>query len=170
MDESTIPADAERVRFMRRAIELARHAVISGDGLPFGAVIVRDGQIIAEGWNRSGVEVDTTAHAEMVAIHRGCQSQRCPTLAGCDMYASAQPCPMCTAAAYLAGIQAVYFGASYDVVTLLAPELDVQPIAAALALPPDRRPIPERPLLVDEGRLVFEKYARGLLRSEKTTG
>lgn len=151
---------AESLRFMRRAIELARHAVDSGEGLPFGAVIVRDGQIVAEGWNRSLVESDTTAHAEMVAIRRGCQGQRSLTLDGCEMYASAQPCPMCTSAIYLARMKVVYFGASYDDVTQLVPALDVQPIAAALAQPWDQRPIPESRLLIDEARQVFEEYAK----------
>ncbi len=146
-------------RFMARAIELARHAVASGDGLPFGAVIVRDGEIVVEAWNRSAVRTDTTAHAEMEAIRAASAKLKSRTLDGCTMYASAQPCPMCTAGQYLARIERVYFGASYDDVTKLIPSLDVQPIAAALALPYDARPIPESQLLADEARRVFEDYA-----------
>jgi len=160
MESAGSSASVDHFRFMRRAIELARHAVDSGEGRPFGAVIVRNGQVIAEGWNRSAAESDTTAHAEMVAIRLGCRGQHSLTLDGSEMYASAQPCPMCTAAIYLAGMKAVYFGTSYEEVTRLVPELDVQPIAAALTHPWDQRPIPESRLLVDEARRVFEDYAK----------
>lgn len=156
MPNVSLSADEQ---FMARAIELARHAVVSGDGLPFGAVIVRQGEIVAEGWNRSRLRTDTTAHAEMEAIRAACASLKSTTLDGCVMYASAQPCPMCTAAQYLARIERVYFGASYEDVANLVPSLDVQPIAAALALPYDARPITESRLLPDEARRVFEEFA-----------
>ncbi len=83
-----------QVRFMRRAIALARRGSTAGDGGPFGAVIVRDGRIIGEGWNRVIATRDPTAHGEMVAIRDACRQIGNISLEGCDLYTSGQPCPM----------------------------------------------------------------------------
>lgn len=98
--------------FLTRAVELARHGSERGEGGPFGAVIVRDGRIIAESWNRVVVSHDPTAHAEISAIRLACTGLGVFHLTGCTLYASSEPCPMCLAAAYWARITRVVFANS----------------------------------------------------------
>lgn len=98
--------------FLARAVELARRGSESGDGGPFGAVIVRDGQIVAEGWNRVVVSHDPTAHAEIGAIRTACTGLGHFHLHGCTLYASSEPCPMCLSAAYWARIERIVFANS----------------------------------------------------------
>lgn len=99
-------------QFLARAIELARHGSESGEGGPFGAVIVRDGKIIAEGWNRVVASHDPTAHAEISAIRTACTGANSFHLHGCTLYASSEPCPMCLSAAYWAHIDRIVFANS----------------------------------------------------------
>ncbi len=99
-------------RFLARAIELAEHAARSGEGGPFGAVIVRDGKIVAEGWNRVVASHDPTAHAEIGAIRAACAEVGHFHLPGCTLYASSEPCPMCLSAAYWARIERIVFANS----------------------------------------------------------
>ena len=99
-------------QFLARAIELARHGSESGEGGPFGAVIVRDGKIIAEGWNRVVASHDPTAHAEISAIRTACAGANSFHLHGCTLYASSEPCPMCLSAAYWAHIDRIVFANS----------------------------------------------------------
>lgn len=98
--------------FLARAVELARLGSESGDGGPFGAVIVHDGRIIAESWNRVVASRDPTAHAEIGAIRSACASRRHFHLDGCTLYASSEPCPMCLSAAYWARIERIVFANS----------------------------------------------------------
>lgn len=98
--------------FLARAIELARQGSEGGQGGPFGAVIVRDGKIIAEGWNRVVASHDPTAHAEISAIRSACISSGDFHLTGCTLYASSEPCPMCLSAAYWARIERIVFANS----------------------------------------------------------
>lgn len=99
-------------RFLARAIELAERAARSGEGGPFGAVIVRDGKIVAEGWNRVVASHDPTAHAEIGAIRSACAALGHFHLPGCTLYASSEPCPMCLSAAYWARIERIVFANS----------------------------------------------------------
>jgi len=99
-------------QFLARAIELARQGSASGEGGPFGAVIVRDGRIIAEGWNRVVASRDPTAHAEIGAIRSACVGLGHFHLHGCTLYASSEPCPMCLSAAYWARIERIVFANS----------------------------------------------------------
>lgn len=94
--------------FMRRAIELSESSVDAAGG-PFGAVIVRDGEIIAEGTNRVTLDNDPTAHAEVRAIREACDRLNTFDLGGCEIYASCEPCPMCLGAIYWARIRRVYY-------------------------------------------------------------
>jgi guanine deaminase len=103
------PANPE---FLRRAIALATENVLSGAGGPFGAVIVRDGRIVGEGVNTVTAAHDPTAHGEVNAIRAACKALGTFSLAGCQLYTSCEPCPMCLAAAYWARIDAIYYGAS----------------------------------------------------------
>lgn len=105
-------ANAPNPEFMRRAITLATENVISGRGGPFGAVIVRDGAIVGEGANSVTETYDPTAHGEVNAIRAACRLLRMFTLAGCELYTSCEPCPMCLAASYWARLDAIYYGCS----------------------------------------------------------
>lgn len=99
--------------FMRKAIELSRRASIAEKtGGVFGAVIVKDGKIIAEGYNHVKKENDPTWHAEIQAIREACKKLGTPHLEGCVLYTSAECCPMCLAAAYWAHIDHIYYGAT----------------------------------------------------------
>lgn len=97
-------------RFMRRAIELSRTHMHNGAGGPFGAVVVKDGKIIGEGWNQVTSTNDPTAHAEMVAIRAATKNIQNFDLHGAVLYTSCEPCPMCLAASYWARISTIYFG------------------------------------------------------------
>ena len=96
--------------FMARAIQLSIDNVHSGLGGPFGAVVVKDGAIIAEGANQVTSTNDPTAHAEVCAIRNACKKLGLFDLEGCEIYTSCEPCPMCLAAAYWARLDAVYYG------------------------------------------------------------
>jgi len=100
-------------QFMERAVELSLQNVREG-GQPFGAVLVKDGTIIAEGVNELHKVQDVSGHAEMLAIRRAQQKLNTDNLAGCIMYASGEPCPMCLSAMYLAGIESAYYCASLE--------------------------------------------------------
>ena len=99
--------------FMKRAIELSRHAsIVEKSGGVFGAVIVKDEKIIAEGYNQVIKQHDPTWHAEMHAIKEACKKLKTPHLTGCVLYTSAECCPMCLSAAYWAHIDHIYYGAT----------------------------------------------------------
>ena len=97
-------------RFMQMAIELATGNVRSGAGGPFGAVIVRDGVVIATGANQVTSTNDPTAHAEITAIRNACRELKTFELKGTEIYSSCEPCPMCLAAILWARCDALYFG------------------------------------------------------------
>lgn len=101
-------------RFLERAIELAQQGMERGLGGPFGAVVTRGDQILAEGCNQVTTALDPSAHAEVVAIRAACQALKSFTLAGCEIYCSCEPCPMCLATIYWARLDRVYFAASRD--------------------------------------------------------
>src|SRR5260370_3460586 len=96
--------------FMARAIQLSVENVRSGRGGPFGAVVVKEGSVVAEGVNQVTAMNDPTAHAEVLAIRQACQKLGFFELRGCDLYTSCEPCPMCLGAIYWAPIDKVYFG------------------------------------------------------------
>lgn len=98
-------------QFMRQAIQLAVENIKNGGG-PFGAVIVKDGKVIATGVNRVTANNDPTAHAEVCAIRAACEALGTFTLEGCDIYSSCEPCPMCLGAIYWAHLDHLYYGAN----------------------------------------------------------
>jgi len=97
---------------LRRAIQLAQENIASGRGGPFAAVIVLDGEVIAEGANSVTSTNDPTAHGEVNAIRNACQALGTFSLAGCEIYTSCEPCPMCLAAIYWARLGAIYYGSN----------------------------------------------------------
>ena len=101
-------------KFMKMAIELARQNVILGKGGPFGAVVVKDGEVVASAMNEVISNDDPTAHAEVMAIRRACASLKSYQLDGCEIYTSCEPCPMCLGAIYWARPDRVYYAATRD--------------------------------------------------------
>ncbi|NLA15404.1 MAG: nucleoside deaminase [Bacteroidales bacterium] len=100
--------------FLTLAAEEAIQSVTNNLGGPFGAVIVQNGQVIGKGTNRVTSTNDPTAHAEIVAIREACRNTKSFHLSGAVLYTSCEPCPMCLAAIYWAGIQTVYYGADKE--------------------------------------------------------
>jgi tRNA(Arg) A34 adenosine deaminase TadA len=98
--------------FMREAIALSIEKMEAGEGGPFGAVIVKDGQIIGRGWNCVTSANDPTAHAEVMAIRDTCRRLGTFDLSGCEIYSSCEPCPMCLAAIYWARLDRLFFAAT----------------------------------------------------------
>lgn len=97
-------------RWMHRAIELARDGINQGAGGPFGAVVVRNGLIIGEGWNRVIELNDPTSHGEIMAIRDACTKLGSYSLVGCEIYTTGQPCPMCLGAIHWARLERIYYG------------------------------------------------------------
>jgi len=142
--------------FMSRAIELAIENVRSGRGGPFGAVVVKHGTIIAEGANSVTTTNDPTAHAEMTAIRAACRVLADFQLAGCDIYTSCEPCPMCLGAIYWARPARVFFACTAG--DAAAEGFDDSFIYQQLWLPPDQRKIPMAPLMREEALAAFRAW------------
>ncbi len=151
-------------RFMRRAIELAARAGLKyGTGGPFGAVIAKDDQIVSEGMNRVLASHDPTWHGEMEAIRLACITLQSSQLTGCTLYTSSEPCPMCLAASYWAGIEHIYFSATVEETNKYG-KFDNRFLYRELALPVAERKIPLLRLLPDEAVEVWKKYQEKLTR------
>ena len=149
-------ADDPRLAFMRRAIELSRLKMRAGEGGPFGAVVVHDGRIIGEGWNRVLATRDPTAHAEIVAIREACQRLGRFSLDGAEIYATAEPCPMCLGAILWARIKRLYYGNTR--LDAAAIGFDDAAFYDEVARPPEQRTLPSQRLLADEARVVFAEW------------
>ncbi|TPJ38579.1 nucleoside deaminase [Mesorhizobium sp. B2-6-5] len=108
---------------MRRSIELSREALSEPGCKPFGAVVVKGGKIIGEGFNRAVVNFDPTSHGEVEAIRDACRHQGSIDLSGCDLYTSCEPCPLCVSAMRMAGISRVFYAASIESATRAIPDL-----------------------------------------------
>ncbi len=99
----------DKNRFMQMAVDLSQYALDSKSGGPFGAIIVKKGRIVGSSGNRVFANCDPTAHAEVMAIRDACKNLESTDLTGCEIYTSAEPCPLCTAAIYWSKIEAVYY-------------------------------------------------------------
>ncbi len=143
--------------FMREAIALARTNVESG-GRPFGALLVRDGRVLARAVNEVNQTKDPTAHAELLAIRKASQSLGSASLSGCVVYASGHPCPMCLAAMYLCGIQGAYFAYSNEEGEPFG--LSTAPIYAQLAREPQARSLALRPLRPAGEHGLYDEWRR----------
>lgn len=143
-------------RFMSRALELAAENAASGHGGPFGAVIVRDDEIIAEGVNLVTSANDPTAHAEVVAIRRACASIGQFQLTGCELYTSCEPCPMCLGAIYWARPAAIYYAATHK--DAAAVGFDDSFIYQQTRMKPAERAIPMLRLLAEVADKPFRAW------------
>ena len=142
-------------KFLRKAIALSIKNIDSGGG-PFGAVIVKDGQIIASGVNRVTILHDPTAHAEIVAIRRATKKLQTFDLSGCQIYSSCEPCPMCLGAIYWAHLDALYYGNSK--MDAENSGFDDSFIYEELNLKPINRKLKSLQYLHDEALVAFEKW------------
>lgn len=141
---------------MLEAIKKAEENIISGTGGPFGAVVVRDGKIIAAVSNRVTSTNDPTAHAEVVAIREACKALDTFDLNGCEIYASCEPCPMCLGAIMWARIDKLYYAA--DRVDASRAGFDDELFYTELSLPLEKRMLHPTQLLQNEANEVFEKW------------
>ncbi len=141
---------------MREAIRLSRQKMQAGAGGPFGAVVVRNNEIIARGWNRVTSANDPTAHAEVTAIRAACKKLRTFQLDDCELYTSCEPCPMCLAAIYWARFQKVFFANSRKDAAQI--QFDDDLIYREVARPISRRRIPMTQLLRPEALKVFAEW------------
>ncbi|WP_158943795.1 nucleoside deaminase [Granulicella sp. S190] len=144
--------------FMQRAIALATDNVTSGRGGPFGAVIVRDGEIVATGANLVTATNDPTAHGEIVAIRNACTTLASFQLTGCHIYTSCEPCPMCLAAIYWARCEAIFYGSC--AADAAAAGFDDAFLYGEMKLPIDLRQIPAINLLPEEAILSFVAWRK----------
>lgn len=141
---------------MRRAIALALENVSSGRGGPFGAVIVKNGDVISEAVNTVTSDNDPTAHAEVNAIRAACRKLGTFQLDGCDIYTSCEPCPMCLGAIYWSRPRAIYFGAGND--TAAQAGFDDSEIYRQVRSPFSARSIPMQELLPGEAAAPFTAW------------
>jgi tRNA(Arg) A34 adenosine deaminase TadA len=142
---------------MRRAIALSLEKMQAGSGGPFGAVIARHGEIVAEGWNQVTSSNDPTAHAEVVAIRRACEALGRFDLSDCEIFTSCEPCPMCLAAVYWARLSRIHFG--NDRVAAAAIGFDDDFLYREVPKPIAERSIPTEQLLPAEAQLAFDAWA-----------
>ncbi len=142
--------------FMRQAIRLATENVTSGRGGPFGAVVVKDGVVIASGANHVTASNDPTAHAEVTAIRNACQALGTFVLDGCEVYTSCEPCPMCLAAIYWARCAAVYYG--NDAEDAAKAGFDDAYLYDEMKKPRSERKMPSSLLLGDEAWESFQAW------------
>ena len=145
----------EKEFYMRRAIALAVDNVKNGGG-PFGAVIVKDDQIIAEGVNRVTSQHDPTAHAEVQAIRAACRKLETFDLEGCEIYSSCEPCPMCLGAIYWAHLSHLYFAGTK--VDAAEAGFDDAFIYQELSLEIHERKLPTETMMHDEALAPFKEW------------
>lgn len=143
--------------FMSRAIELAAENAGSVTGGPFGAVIVKNGEIVAAQSNKVTVDIDPTAHAEVNAIREACKVLGTFDLSGCVLYSSCEPCPMCLSAAYWAHIDKIYYAADrYDAAKV---GFDDEFIYKELSLPISARRLGLEQIMPEDGLVPFVKWS-----------
>ena len=142
-------------QLMRRAIALSIESVNSGGG-PFGAVIARNGEIVAEGSNNVTLHHDPTAHAEVSAIREACRKLETFDLSGCDIYTSCEPCPMCLGAIYWAHIDKIYYANDRRDAANIGFDDDF--IYQEIALKPTERTKPSEILLREEAIEAFKQW------------
>lgn len=142
---------------MRRAIELSIKSVQNGGG-PFGAVIAKDGEIVAEGNNRVTLDNDPTAHAEVSTIRKACKQLNTYDLSGYEIYTSCEPCPMCLGAIYWAHLDKIYYGNNREDAAKIGFDDDF--IYKEISLSPYRRQKPSEILLRDEAIKAFEEWQK----------
>lgn len=144
------------VAFINHAIKLSEQGIRADAGGPFGAIVVKDGKIIAEGYNKVTSTNDPTAHAEMVAIRAACKKLNSFQLEGCVIYTSCEPCPMCLGAIYWARPDAVYYACTKEDAAGIG--FDDNFIYEELNIPMEKRKIKFINIGREVGKLVFKDW------------
>ncbi|MFN0102649.1 MAG: nucleoside deaminase [Bryobacteraceae bacterium] len=155
-----MPESPDASRWMRRAISLATENVTSGTGGPFGAVITKRGELVAEGVNLVTATFDPTAHAEVTAIRRAGSTLATHNLSGCEIYTSCVPCPMCLGAILWARLDRIWYAASHRQTT--AAGFDDSLFYGQMSLDPEQRIIPMAQTLrecADEPFLAWQRFS-----------
>ena len=145
------------IEFMREAIRLSIESVEKGGG-PFGAVVVKNGKIVAGSANSVTVDIDPTAHAEVNAIRKAAKELGTFDLSGCEIYTSCEPCPMCFGAIYWAHIDTIYYGNTKKDAQAIG--FDDAFIYKELETPEDKRKVKAIPFLRQEALLSFEIWSK----------
>ncbi len=151
-------------KFMREAIRLSIENVQSGNGGPFGTIIVKNGNIIASGVNKVTQSNDPTAHAEIVAIRSACETLGTFQLVGCEIYCSCEPCPMCLGAIYWARPDRIYFANTREDAADI--NFDDNFIYNELDVSISQRKLPTTQLLRDEAQMAFTQWRESTAKTE----
>ena len=147
---------SKKEELMQKAVELSDYGMTNNFGGPFWAVIVKDGEVIAEGWNNVTSTNDPTAHAEVTAIRNACKKLKTFDLSGCELYTSCEPCPMCLAAIYWSRINKIYYAnTKKDAADI---DFDDNFIYEEFAKDVKDRSIPMEQLCRDRAIKVFKKW------------
>lgn len=154
----------EQENHMQEAIRLSIENVRSGHGGPFGAVIVKDGQVIASGANEVTDSNDPTAHAEVVAIRRACEILGSFQLEGCEIYCSCEPCPMCLGAIYWARPAKVFYANTKKDAAEI--NFDDDFIYQEIELPVGERKMPTIQIMRNEALEAFELWRKSAIKSK----
>jgi tRNA(Arg) A34 adenosine deaminase TadA len=152
----------DKKRFMQMAVDFSQYALDSKCGGPFGAIVVKDGAIVGSSGNRVFSNCDPTAHAEVMAIRDACKNLQTIDLSGCEIYASAEPCPMCTAAIYWSKLEAVYFSNTED--DALEHGFMDKEIMTELRKPKEKR---SRPFVRIKNEQAIKIFDRALKKAKK---
>ena len=144
--------------FLREAIRLSIEKMDVNAGGPFGAVVVRDGEIVGCGWNQVTSTNDPTAHAEVVAIRDACSRLKTFSLAGCEIYSSCEPCPLCLAAIYWSRLDRICYAASCD--DAAAAGFDDRHFYREIRKPTAERAIPMKQALRDEALVALQAWMK----------
>jgi tRNA(Arg) A34 adenosine deaminase TadA len=162
--EAPVPHESEarrmeaRAVFMRRAIDLSQEKSEQNCGGPFGAVIVKNGHIVAEGWSAVTSTNDPTAHAEIMAIRKATEFLGDYQLAGCEIYCSCEPCPMCLSAIYLARLDRLFYANTREDAVKIGFDDDL--ILRELTLQENKRSLPCKMLLRDEAQIIMSDWLK----------
>lgn len=143
-------------KLMKEAIAISQEKMLAGEGGPFGAIIEKDGKIIARGWNKVTSSHDPTAHAEVVAIREACKELNSFSLEGCTIYTSCEPCPMCLASIYWARLDNIYYANTRQDAAKI--NFDDEFLYQEISMPIEKRKIPMKQLLRNEAWKVFEQW------------
>lgn len=143
-------------KYLLRSVEMARHSIASHGGGPFGAVIVKNGEIVGEGVNTVTTSPDCTAHAEINALRDACRRLNTFDLSGCELYASCEPCPMCLSAIYWSRINVVYYASTQDDAAEIG--FDDRYIYEELSLDKDQRSVKLHRHTISEADALFQAW------------
>lgn len=154
----------ENEKFMKMAIALSEENVTRSLGGPFGAVIVKDGKLIAKSANKVTTSNDPTAHAEVSAIRKACKKLKTFDLSGCVIYTSCEPCPMCLGAIYWSRIDLIYYANTKKDAADIG--FDDQFIYDEIDLAMDKRKLPVVQLLRDQAQQAFKKWTASVIKTD----